>query len=104
MKRSLSTAHKPLKELRKIRTYTCPVVLEEDPFDDGRMAYHAYCPVLRDHGASTWGYTPEEALKNIQEVLQLVVASMIRHGEPIPPEVQAHEEPLVTVIVSDGRH
>lgn len=68
------------------------------------MAYHVYCPALRHHGASTWGYTPEEALKNIQEVLQLVVTSMIRHGEPIPPEVQVSDKPLVTVIASDGSH
>ncbi len=68
------------------------------------MAYHAYCPALRQHGASTWGYTPEEALKNIQEVVQLVVTSMIRHGEAIPPDVKVSDEPLVAVITSDGSH
>jgi predicted RNase H-like HicB family nuclease len=51
----------------KVKTYLFKVVLEEDPFEDGRMAYHAYCPVLK--GASTWGYSREEALKNIKDAI-----------------------------------
>ena len=47
----------------RVKTYLFTVVIEEDPFEDGKMAYHAYCPALK--GASTWGYTREEALRNI---------------------------------------
>jgi Uncharacterised protein family (UPF0150). len=32
------------------------------------MAYHVHCPALEEYGASTWGYTEKEALKNIREV------------------------------------
>ena len=53
------------KSRKEARTYIFGVVIEEDPFDDGRMAYHAYCPSLR--GASTWGYTEAEAFENISE-------------------------------------
>jgi predicted RNase H-like HicB family nuclease len=77
------------------------VVIEEDPFEDGRMAYHAYCPILK--GASTWGYTKAQALKNIQEVVWLTVESMIEKKEPIPtepePEVRIFPEPRVAVTV-----
>ena len=45
------------------------------------MAYHAFCPALK--GASTWGYTKEEALKNIREVVRMTVESMIEHREKI---------------------
>ncbi|PIU55670.1 MAG: hypothetical protein COS88_03970 [Chloroflexi bacterium CG07_land_8_20_14_0_80_51_10] len=82
-----------------MKTYVFRVVVEDDPFDDGRMAYHAYCPVLS--GASTWGYTKAEALKNIREVVQMTVESMIQHGEGIPDgaEVQVFFEPKVAVTV-----
>ena len=30
----------------KMNTYTFEVVIEEDEFEDGRPAYHAYCPAL----------------------------------------------------------
>jgi len=33
-----------------MRTYIFKVEIEEDRFEDGRMAYHAYCPVLEDKG------------------------------------------------------
>jgi predicted RNase H-like HicB family nuclease len=79
-----------------MKTYTFAVVVEPD---DER--WHAYCPVLEDRGASTWGYTREEALKHIDEVVQLVVDSMVEHGEPLPDEPanggQLTVEPRVTV-------
>lgn len=91
-----SAKSKPKGEMK---TYVFKVEIEEDPFDDGKMAYHAYCPSLK--GASTWGYTEEEALKNIREVVEMTVESMIEHGEPIPeePEVQVFSEPRVAVTV-----
>lgn len=83
-----------------MKTYIFKVMIEEDPFEDGRMAYHAFCPALK--GASTWGYTEEEALKNIREVVQMTVESMIEHREKIPEipeEVQVFSEPKVAVTV-----
>ena len=58
-----------------MKTYVFGVVVDDDPFEDGRIAYHAYCPSL--NGASTWGYSEEEALRNIREVVQMTVESMI---------------------------
>jgi predicted RNase H-like HicB family nuclease len=79
-----------------LTTYTFKVVVEPD--DD---RWHAYCPGLVDRGAATWGHTREEALANIEEVLKMVVASMVEHGEPIHPTdtVQISHEPLVAVTV-----
>lgn len=86
-----------------IQAYLFRAVIEEDPFEDGTIAYHAYCPALRAHGASTWGYTREEALENLQEVVRLVIAGMIKHGEPIPAEpegdVRVSPGPLVAINV-----
>jgi len=62
-----------------LKTYLFTVVIEEDPFEDGKMVYHAYCPALK--GASTWGYTREEALRNIREVVEMTVESIKEHGE-----------------------
>lgn len=44
----------------------------------------------------------EEALKNIREVVEMTIESMIKHGEPIPEEggeVKVSSEPSVTVTV-----
>lgn len=82
-----------------MKTYTFKVVVEEDQFADGRKAYLAYCPALK--GATTWGHTPQEALKNLQEVIALILEDMQAHGEPIPigRGVTVSLEPKVTVTV-----
>jgi len=82
-----------------MKSYTFRIVLEEDPFEDGRMAYHAYVPALK--GCHTWGYTVEETLKNIQEAVQGHLEALIKLGEPIPTEPEGEvivsDKPLVTV-------
>ncbi len=82
-----------------MKTYLFKVIVEEDPFEDGRKAYHAYCPALK--GASTWGYTPEEALKNIREVIEMTIESMKDRGETIPLElgVEVFAGPRIAVTV-----
>jgi len=56
---------------------------------------------LEDRGAATWGYTREEALKNIEEVLQMTLESMIETGEPIPeePGIQVFLKPRVAITI-----
>ncbi|MDI6886774.1 MAG: type II toxin-antitoxin system HicB family antitoxin [archaeon] len=76
-----------------MKTYIFKVIIEKDFFEDGREAYHAYAPALK--GAATWGYTKEEAIGNIKEVIQMVVESMVEHHEPLPSEDTATG--LVTV-------
>ena len=51
-----------------MKTYTFKVVVEPD-----EGGYHAYCPALRRFGAVTQGTTPAEALKNINEVVHMIV-------------------------------
>jgi len=64
-----------------MRTYNFKVVVEPDEdFDGNPSSWHAYCPVLETQGASTWGATEAEALKNIDSVVHLVVASLLEHG------------------------
>ena len=63
----------------KVKTYVFQVDLEQD--EEGWRAF--YLP-LEDIGASTWGYTKEEALKNIQEVLLMIVEEFAEEGQPIP--------------------
>jgi predicted RNase H-like HicB family nuclease len=64
-----------------MKTYTFRVLVEPD-----EDRWHAYCPKLEDRGASTWGFTREEALGHIDDVVRLVVESMIEHGEPLPAD------------------
>jgi predicted RNase H-like HicB family nuclease len=87
-----------------MKTYNFKVVVEPDEDFDGNPAgFHAYCPVLEERGASTWGATQPEALKNIESVVHMVVESMIEHGEAIPEaprdEVEVTVEPRVAVTV-----
>lgn len=93
----------PFNWRNKIKTYVFKVVIEPDVKEDGTQAYHAYCPLLEKYGAATWGYTQEEAIKNIQEVLQLVIEELHEEGKSIPEqpadEVEVFYEPHVAVSV-----
>ncbi|MGQ9477557.1 MAG: type II toxin-antitoxin system HicB family antitoxin [Candidatus Bipolaricaulia bacterium] len=84
-----------------MKTYIFKVIIEEDPFEDGRMAYFASVPALP--GCHTWAYTKEELLRNLQEAVQVYVESLLAHGEPIPTDmkdiVQVSQEPLVAITV-----
>jgi predicted RNase H-like HicB family nuclease len=57
-----------------------------EPDEDalGNPAWHAYCPALESIGAATSGRTRDEALKNINEVVRLIVEESIEEGRPIP--------------------
>jgi predicted RNase H-like HicB family nuclease len=61
-----------------VKTYTFNVVVEPD-----EDRWHAYCPTLVRQGAVTWGNTEQEALKNIREVVQMVVEILTEHGHPV---------------------
>jgi predicted RNase H-like HicB family nuclease len=62
-----------------MKTYQFRVMVEPD-----EDRWIALCPALVKQGAATWGYTREEAFKNIQEVLEMVLESMIELGMTIP--------------------
>lgn len=82
-----------------MKTFVFRVVIEEDPFEDGRVAYAAYVPELKSRGGASWGYTREEAIRNVREATELVISSMIARGEPLPEGIETSEELLVTVSV-----
>jgi len=81
-----------------MKTYAFKVIVEPD---DNR--WHAYCPILEQFGAATWGETREEALRHIQEVVRLVVEELEEDGIPLPQgprdDVQIFEEARVAVTV-----
>jgi predicted RNase H-like HicB family nuclease len=81
-----------------VKTYVFRVVVEPD--DD---RWSAYCPVLEKYGAATWGYTKEEALKNIQEVVEMIIGEMVEEKELIPEgpseEVFVSFDPRVAVTI-----
>ncbi len=93
---------KPLK-LKPLKSYTFRVLIEEDPFEDGRMAYHVSVPALKDRSCYAWGYTIEEALANLQDIVQMVIEELIEEGKPISrepeEEVAVFEGPRITVNV-----
>ena len=61
------------------------VTLEED--EDGFIV--ASCPALL--GCHSKGRSKEEALANIKEAIEGVIASMRKHGEPLPSESDLYE-------------
>ena len=75
-----------------MKTYVFRVILEQDSYPDGQPAWHVYCPDLVEQGAVTFGHTQEEALKNIQEVLQATVEELLEEGEMITAEVIEDDE------------
>ncbi len=80
-----------------MKTYIFKVVIEEDP-KNNQMAYHAYCPALK--GCHTWGYTYEEALRNIREAVELYIEDLRESGEPLPEneDVEILPEPAISIV------
>lgn len=89
-----------LKRSRRatMNTYTFKVVVEPD-----EGGFHAYCPSLRHLGAVTQGTTHQEALKNIHEVVQMIVDELLEEGASLPSgpagEVDVFEGTRVAVTV-----
>ena len=81
-----------------MKTYVFRVVVEPD---EDRWAVH--CPVLLKHAATSWGDTREEALKNIQEVIEMIMQELTEDSEPIPEEpaeeVTVSTEPRVAITI-----
>ena len=75
-----------------MRTYIFKVMVEPD-----EDRWHAYCPVLEDKGGATWGYSKEEALKNIREVVEMIIEELIEDGGSIP---EAPEEEVQVQLCS----
>ena len=84
-----------------MKSYIFNVEIEEDAFEDGTRAYHAFCPALK--GCHTWGHTFDEALANVQEAVELYVEDLMDAGESmsIDPElgVVVRDSPSVVVNV-----
>lgn len=90
-----------------MKTYSFKVVVEPDEDSDGNSAWHAYCPALESVGGATSGRTKEEALRNINEVVRMIVQEFIDEGKPLPDgpsdsveiEEVSEEEPRIAVTV-----
>ena len=65
-----------------MKTYTFQVIIEPD-----EDRWRAYSPELEEYGGATWGYTREEAEKNIREVLAMVLETMVEHNYTIPEPI-----------------
>ena len=85
-----------------MKTYTFEVIIEEDQWLDERIkdpVWRAYIPALVSQGASSWGYTQKEALKNLQDAVDLLVESFLEHGEELPSglssQIQISDLPLI---------
>ena len=62
-----------------MQTYVFKVTVEPD--EDGWLAL---CPALDEYGAATWGHTEEAALKNIRELVEMILLELAEDGLPIP--------------------
>ncbi len=101
-----------------MKTYTFEVVIEEDEWLDERIkdpVWRTYIPSLVHQGASSWGYTQKEALKNLQDAVDLLfeylseqkeeinLDSLLRHPEEGSSEscsqIQVSDVPLITVTI-----
>ena len=93
-----------------MKTYIFPVIIEEDEWLDERIkdpVWRAYIPELVHQGASSWGYTQKEAFKNLQDAVELLVESLLEHGEEhllesiVQQEKEKTAEPCSHIQVSD---
>jgi predicted RNase H-like HicB family nuclease len=91
-----------------MKTYNFKVVIERDEdFDGNPSGWHAYCPALERLGGSTWGATREEALKNISDVVHMIVEEFVEEGKQLPEgpedsvevEEVSQDQPRIAVTV-----
>jgi len=89
-----------------MKSYTFKVVLERDKWPDepdSEAVWVASVPSLIEKGASTYGSSEQEALGNLQEVLQMIIEGMNDRGEPVPEiltsSAEISEEPRIVVNV-----
>jgi predicted RNase H-like HicB family nuclease len=87
-----------------MKTYSFQVVLEKDKWPDEpdeNAVWHAYIPALVHQGAASWGYTQKEALKNLQDAVDLLAECLLEQGEELPsepyPQIQVSDVPLIVV-------
>ena len=83
-----------MKYIDQNKSYIFRVSVEPDG-----ESWRAFIPELEEKGASTWGHTREEALRNIQEVAQMVIEELIEDGQQVPKSVTVSEDPVVAVTV-----
>jgi len=69
-----------------MKTYSFQVVVEPDEDALGNPAWYAYCPALESVGAATSGRIRDEALKNIDEVVHMIVEESLEEGRPLPED------------------
>jgi len=90
--------HRAMKQRISVKSYTFKFVIEPDKFPDGRRAYYAYIPELEAFGGATWGFSKEEAIKNIQEVARMTVEGLLHDNKSfLRKHGKISSEPLVTV-------
>jgi predicted RNase H-like HicB family nuclease len=85
-----------------MKIYNFKVILEPDEdFDGNPSGWHVYCPALKKLGGSTWGETREEALKNMSEVVHMIVQEFMEEGPEGWVEVEeiSQEQPHIAVTV-----
>lgn len=58
-----------MRTVRQAGTGELRIVVEPD-----EDRWRAYCPELEAQGAATWGRTPEEAIRHLREVLEMIAA------------------------------
>ncbi len=93
-----------------MKTYAFEVVLERDKWPDEpdeKAVWRAYIPALEHQGAASWGYTQREALKNLRDAVDLLIESLLEHGEEhllesiVQHEKEGASEPNPRIQVSD---
>ena len=93
-----------------MKTYSFQVVIEKDKWPDEpdeNAVWRAYIPALEHQGASSWGYTQKEALKNLQDAVDLLFEHLSEQGEEINldsllrPQEESSSEPCSQIQVSD---
>jgi predicted RNase H-like HicB family nuclease len=75
-------------------SYVVQVVVEPD-----EDVWRAYVPDLEGRGAATWGQTRAEAMRNIQEVAQMVIEELIEEHLPLPDSVRVSPNAVVAITV-----
>ena len=69
-----------------MKTYLFKAVLEQDKWPDEpdeKAVWRAYIPELEHKGAASWGYTEKEALENLENAVDLLVAHLLFKPPPI---------------------
>ncbi|MBI1784982.1 type II toxin-antitoxin system HicB family antitoxin [Candidatus Sumerlaeota bacterium] len=77
-----------------MKSYIFPIVVDPD-----ETRWRAHAPGFVEKGAATWVNTRDEAMRNMPEVAQMVIETLLEDGKELPAAIRISEQTMIAVTI-----